>query len=1263
MDNKELEEIVNKLSGEVGNLNNFRDEAKKNEEDLFGITKDVYNVLRNNKSSISSLSENINDLKDAQTLLQNQYKDAKLKNDLIQEGLNDLKNKQQNIEQNITRLNVSLDSFKNSINYRLNSFYTSLENKIISETRRQNLTSPASEQKFAPPPPMQGGGGGGRGGGGGGGGFSGGGSAAASAAGAGLSTAGALGAVAIGAVGAKAVEMAVNQAANPNPSAAPPSSTGSGPSSSIGISPQSPNSPVQNQNVTKLPSVAKIVGGIDRSKFQAELQNPETRQLFYQMMHAEVGSQGRSSQVAFAETVFNRAHATNRTLKSILSDTRYYEPYRNGGFAKAGSAIYSNPSLTEGYASVLSEVSAGSNTTDGATHNASGSVAASVRNGGYDAATSSIKTIGGETYYSKTFEQKALQNIPKIETKPEAAQSQVQTLSRTTAPSISSISPQEQKERPYRIQGQAVLPATSSFGESSYSAVTGGGGRGSMAYGNHALYEQQGGAGSVIRNYLRNINDPTGSKNVVFNVGSPGGVMADPKVGTRSEIQIHMGSTNDINKLVSSGCLAIPPNEYPKFIAHLKEMIKEKGSASLAIMPSAPGEPHKFQFLGPDDINKSKMQRISADEAVNNFRTTGDIDRKPQDIRLVASNDQAYKMVRDAAVRAGSTNPDLTASIAMMESGWLKKGIYARGTNNPFGQTGTGSKGFVVGADGQKHKAYGSLDEAVQDHLKRWGSHYQGDAQQTLNSLVKGGYNTVNPAWAPSILGTYNKQLGQAGQSATQTPAPSNISGGQKTDYPIPEVGDPRFNRISGDPREYAKNITQINTPFGKAKVSADAAEAYSGFFNDLNAAGAPISRLGSYNIRQKNSAGAGHSPGSGWSQHSYGNAIDIDDATHLSPAFQKWRQANPSKFEELKKKWGMLSPRGDEPHMEFGGKISQQAYDEIQKRLDETKQGAGAQQQGVGLPQQGLDKKDNRMAFSFSTEKPLDVAETIKKSGLKPEQNIIGVDVQRDERGQYKSPEHVKTMEEAQKAGAKIHLYHQGPGMKEFGENSKGWEDNLKKMLSENRGAYQVEVDNLDQFKTPDKQIQFIRSLQEWQKQNNLSQKLTLKNADPELMKRIGDTKDLDKGLLSQFQIQEQNTGKGTGGESPQEVAKRVEAGKKLNLTPVITGNTNQYEQREPVVSEGKGAAPGGEVKQPPTPDTAKGLTPPAEQNQKAPEETKAQPPPSYERGSSSNDYERAYNQSSAPQNSMGSAGASINPLAQTPGSHFALYGGGITI
>jgi hypothetical protein len=575
-----------------------------------------------------------------------------------------------------------------------------------------------------------------------------------------------------------------------------------------------------------------------------------------------------------------------------------------------------------------------------------------------------------------------------------------------------------------------------------------------------------------------------------------------------------------------------------------------------------------------------------------------------------------------------------------MESGWLKKGIYARGTNNPFGQTGVGSAGFVVGADGQKHKAYGTLDEAVQDHLKRWGKYYQGDAQQTLGNLVKGGYNTVNGNWAPSILSTYNKQAGQPQLPQTQTP------------YPIQNLGQ-------------SDSTSEKKLMFSEPRIEKQAQN----LSPETTQAANRLRQLQEYTITS--TTGGQHAAGSQHYAHNNpegtgGRAIDI-----------RIRDMNTQQRQQLLENarragFNRIGISGDHLHADLGPgpfKVFDEgggarafgiSAGEAQKRLSGIEVGVPSQQQ-AGPP--GAQKQDNRMAFSFSTEKPLDVAETIKKSGLKPGQNIIGVDVQQDERGQYKSPEHLKTMQEAEKAGAKVHLYHQGPGMKEFGESSKGWEENLKQMLSKNRNAYSYEVDNLDQFGTPDKQLQFIRSLHEWQKQNNLSQKITLKNANVDLMKKIGETKDLDRNLFSQFQIQEQNTGRGTGGESAQEVAKRNEAGKQLNLTPVVTGNTNQYEQRNPVIAEGGGQQPSGEVRQPPVPNTAQGLTPPAPQNQKAPEEQKSEPPPTHEHGSSSNDYERASRQSSAPQNSMGAAGASINPLAQTPGSHFALYGGGIMV
>jgi len=217
------------------------------------------------------------------------------------------------------------------------------------------------------------------------------------------------------------------------------------------------------------------------------------------------------------------------------------------------------------------------------------------------------------------------------------------------------------------------------------------------------------------------------------------------------------------------------------------------------------------------------------------------------------------------------------------------------------------------GLNTQFYEYYNKLDQTEQEAV-RWSVNI---------GLKKEGYT----------VGSYNELAVKHAGALEQVIKEQALKTSTFSDsgYDIPPEGPlGSFNRKEGDPYGQAKDVVTINTPFGSAKVNKDAAVAYSGFYNDLKEAGAPIKRIGSYNIRQKKSAGAGHSPGSGWSQHSYGNATDIDDATSLSKEFQEWRKKNPGEYERIQKKWGMRSPQGDEPHNEFTGRISKEARNQV---------------------------------------------------------------------------------------------------------------------------------------------------------------------------------------------------------------------------------------------------------------------------------------------------------------------------------------------
>jgi hypothetical protein len=132
----------------------------------------------------------------------------------------------------------------------------------------------------------------------------------------------------------------------------------------------------------------------------------------------------------------------------------------------------------------------------------------------------------------------------------------------------------------------------------------------------------------------------------------------------------------------------------------------------------------------------------------------------------ISSTGASFAAARDAARAAGVSDPETAASIAMLESGWLKRGTGSvfdkSGGTNPFGQTGVGSHGFVIGRDRQKHKVYGSLEEGFADHFRRWGEHYRGTPQDTVENLVKHDYNTVNKNWQKDVLAIHNRMASEA---------------------------------------------------------------------------------------------------------------------------------------------------------------------------------------------------------------------------------------------------------------------------------------------------------------------------------------------------------------------------------------------------------------------------------------------------------------------------------------------------------------------
>ena len=176
------------------------------------------------------------------------------------------------------------------------------------------------------------------------------------------------------------------------------------------------------------------------------------------------------------------------------------------------------------------------------------------------------------------------------------------------------------------------------------------------------------------------------------------------------------------------------------------------------------------------------------------------------------SEAEAFAIARAAAVKAGIRDPDTAAAIAMHESGFLKRGtgsVFDRsGGTNPFGQTvKPGTPGAIIGADGQPHAKYGSLQEGFDAHFKRWGNRYGATPDETLANLREGGYNTVDPKWAGKIKAIRERNVGAAATATAPAPAPTAA---QPSNAPIGTTGerdaDVRVNlRVNDNQVQFAR--------------------------------------------------------------------------------------------------------------------------------------------------------------------------------------------------------------------------------------------------------------------------------------------------------------------------------------------------------------------------------------------------------------------------------------------------------------------------
>jgi hypothetical protein len=138
--------------------------------------------------------------------------------------------------------------------------------------------------------------------------------------------------------------------------------------------------------------------------------------------------------------------------------------------------------------------------------------------------------------------------------------------------------------------------------------------------------------------------------------------------------------------------------------------------------------------------------------------------------------------------------------------------------------------------------------------------------------------------------------------------------------------GPGKFNFMHGQFGGIGQNLTTITTKNGQhVTVNKESAPHFLGFLNALEDAGAPIGpgSLGGYNPRQKTHGG-------GWSQHAFGNAIDINQRGFgiVTPAMREWALSHKSELAAAEARFGIKSGGefGDFGHFEWGGSPTREA-------------------------------------------------------------------------------------------------------------------------------------------------------------------------------------------------------------------------------------------------------------------------------------------------------------------------------------------------
>jgi hypothetical protein len=291
---------------------------------------------------------------------------------------------------------------------------------------------------------------------------------------------------------------------------------------------------------------------------------------------------------------------------------------------------------------------------------------------------------------------------------------------------------------------------------------------------------------------------------------------------------------------------------------------------------------------------------------------------------------------------AGMYDQVVAAAKARGISGSLLAGVMAQETGHGKHMLGN-NPGGVMGPKGlMQFNSLGAGIERTADAVaKNWNAAGGNLAAMGQRYAPIGAANDptgLNRSWVPNVQKLMG-DMGEGGGGSESGAVPGDSSGLADK---LGLRGKANFmNGQFGGPGE---NLKTIMTASGKKlTVNSAASESFKGFVDELESSGYKVNSLGGFNLRRKKGGGGG------WSQHAYGNAIDINPGSN--PQFGGTDM--PANARDMAAKYGLSwggdwSKRWRDPmHFEWNGS---QPWKNVPSATDAVKNVPAAPPQGAPM-------------------------------------------------------------------------------------------------------------------------------------------------------------------------------------------------------------------------------------------------------------------------------------------------------------------------